>query len=139
VLNGVTVKDLQKMVNVRPGPNGNAYFLDARLIGPDGRANPEFITNPTTPGVLGQRVFLYGPGLWNVDLGIAKRFGTGTPAWINLEALFLNAFNHPNYLVGTTGFLFDGARVDINSTTFGQTTFTSSTPRNIQIRINVNF
>src|SRR6185295_11452384 len=41
VLNGITVKDLQKMVNVRPGTNGNVFFFDSQLIGADGRANPQ--------------------------------------------------------------------------------------------------
>ena len=43
VLNGITVEELQKMVNVRPGPNGNVFYVDESLIGADGRANPAFL------------------------------------------------------------------------------------------------
>ena len=71
---GVTVAQIQKLVGVFPGPNGTKLFFDPKLIGLDGRANPQYLLSPTTPGVLGQRVFLYGPGFWNVDLAIAKRF-----------------------------------------------------------------
>jgi hypothetical protein len=135
VLNGISVKDLQSMVNVRPGPNGNVFFFDERLIGPDGRANIALLAPPTTPGERGQSVFLYGPGLWNIDLGLAKRFATPGGTSVNFEGLFINAFNHPNYIVGGTG----GATHSIDSTTFGQTTATSLGPRNIQIRLQFNF
>src|SRR5436189_119942 len=40
---GVTVKDIQKMIKVSPGPGLNKYFVDPRLIGPDGRANPDYL------------------------------------------------------------------------------------------------
>ena len=69
VLNGISLAELQSMVNVRPGPDGGVYFFDERLIGSDGRANPALLAPPTTPGQQGQYVFLYGPGLWTADLG----------------------------------------------------------------------
>jgi hypothetical protein len=139
VLTGITVDELQKMVQVRPGPAGSVFFLDERLIGPDGRANPAYIQSPTTPGELGQRVFLFGPAYWNVDIGLAKRFNLAGSTWLNFEALFLNAFNHPSYLVGGTSFNDNGIPMSINSTTFGQTSTTSSSPRNIQVRLQLNF
>src|SRR5215207_3185859 len=43
----------------------------------------------------------------------------------NFEALFINAFNHRNTVVGNT----NGATVSIDSTTFGQTTGTSTGSR----------
>ncbi|MGH9162778.1 MAG: carboxypeptidase regulatory-like domain-containing protein, partial [Vicinamibacteraceae bacterium] len=88
VLNGITEKELQNLITVRPGSDGNVFFVDERLVGPDGRANPELISSPSTPGELGERVFLYGPGFWNLDIGIAKRFDIGR-VWMNFEALFL--------------------------------------------------
>jgi hypothetical protein len=139
VLNGISVDDLQKMVQVRPGPAGSVFFLDSKLIGPDGRANSQYLLSPTTPGELGQRVFLYGPGFWNADIGLSKRFDLGGSAWINLEALFLNAFNHPSYLVGASGFVDAGVPTSINDTTFGQTTVTASSPRNVQLRLQLSF
>jgi hypothetical protein len=138
VLNGISVSDLQKMVNVRGGPNGSIYFFDERLIGADGRANPDLVASPTTPGEMGQFVYLYGPGFWNVDLGLAKRVAMGGRFSINVEALFLNAFNHPNYLIGNANAEF-GSDVSINSTTFGQSTITAAGPRNVQLRVQINF
>lgn len=137
VLNGISTKDLQKMVNVRPGANGNVFFFDEGLIGPDGRANTALLAPPTTAGERGQYVFLYGPGLWNIDLGLAKRFATPGGTSVAVEGLFINAFNHPNYLVGGTG----GATHSIDSTTFGQTPASSTAlgPRNIQIRLQFSF
>ena len=138
VLNGISVKDLQKMVNVRGGPNGSIYYFDERVIGADGRANPDLVAPPTTPGELGQFVYLYGPGFWNLDLGLAKRIETGSRFSVNVEALFLNAFNHPNYLIGNA-FAETGTDVSITSTTFGQSTTTAAGPRNVQLRVQIDF
>jgi hypothetical protein len=135
ILNGITVDELQDMVKVRPGPNGAVYFFDERLIGEDGRANPEFLTYPTEPGQQGQYVYLYGPGLWNVDLGLAKTFRFGGSQTFNFECLFINAFNHRNTTVGGTG----GATHSIDSTTFGQSTGVALGSRQIQFRIGYNW
>jgi len=136
---GVTISQLQKLVGVFPGPNGTKLFFDPKVIGPDGRANPQYLLSPTTPGELGQRVFLYGPGYWNADLGIAKRFSAPGRVYVNFDALFLDLFNNNNFLVGGTS-NDAGFGVSINSTTFGQTQTTTSTgPRNIQLRLLIGF
>jgi hypothetical protein len=135
ILNGITVKELQKMIARGPGPNGTELFVDPRLIGADGRANPQYLVSPGTPGEHGERVWLYGPRFWNVDLGVAKRFQAG-PGSIGVEALFLDVFNTTNFLVGNQSNDL-GFNVNINSTTFGQTTSTTQTavgPRNLQLR-----
>ena len=100
----------------------------SKLIGSDGRANPEYLRYPTNPGEQGQYVYLYGPGLWTPDLGLAKVFQVGRSARINFETLFINAFNHRNKTVGGTG----GASHSIDSTTFGQSTGTAIGAREIQ-------
>jgi hypothetical protein len=135
VLNGITVKELQSMLNVRPGPNGGVYFVDERLIGSDGRANPELLAPPTTPGQQGQYVYLTGPGFWNVDLGFAKMFTVTGSQRINVEVLAINAFDHRNNVVGGTG----GATHSIDSTSFGQTTGTAIGAREFQIRLGFTF
>lgn len=135
VLNGISVQELQKMVKVRPGPNGNVYFFDAQLIGPDGRANAQYLAPPTTPGDFGRFVYLYGPRLASVDLGIAKRFRTGGSTSFNFEALMVNAFNARNTLVGPTG----GATFSIDSTTFGQETRFAGDPRRVQFRLQIEY
>jgi len=118
VLNGITIDQLQKMLNVRPGPNGNVFFVDPQLIGADGRANPDFIAPPTTPGQQGQYVYLTGPRLVVADLGLSKSFRLGGERRFNFEARLINAFNHRSPIVGGTG----GATFSVDSTTFGQTT-----------------
>ena len=137
ILNGITVEELQKMVRVSPSTNGFVYYLDQRLIGPDGRANPEFIASPTEPGQQGQYVYLYGPKMVTVDIGLNKTFRLGGDRTFSFEALFINAFNHRNTVVGGT----NGATVNINPTdrTFGQTTGTSTGSRDIQFRLGVNW
>jgi hypothetical protein len=135
VLNGITEQDLQKMVNVRPGPNGNVFFFDEGLIGPDGRADTSLLAPPTTAGELGQFVYLYGPGLWAADLGISKMFQTGGNTRFNFEALLINAFNHRNATVGGTG----GATHSITSTTFGQTTGGAVNERQVQFRLTFSY
>lgn len=135
ILNGITVDDLQKMITLSPGPNGTELFVDPKLIGADGRANPQYLSSPTTPGEHGQRIFLYGPRYWNVDLGVAKRFRAGSGS-VGVEALFLDLFNNTNFLVGPQNNDY-GFGLNINSTTFGQTTQTTQTnvgPRNLQLR-----
>jgi hypothetical protein len=135
ILNGITASDLQKLITVSSGPNGTELFVDPKLIGADGRANPQYLASPTTPGEHGERIWLYGPRFWNVDLGIAKRFRAGSGS-IGVEALFLDLFNTTNFLVGAQSNDL-GFNVNINSTTFGQTTQTTQTavgPRNIQLR-----
>jgi Carboxypeptidase regulatory-like domain len=134
VLNGITVQELQKMVNVRPGPNGNVYVFDERLIGADGRA-AQYLAPPTTPGELGQFVYLYGPGLMGADLAVAKTFRTGHGTTFNFEALMINALNRRNLVVGATG----GATLSIDSTTFGQTTTAAIGARQVQFRLQVGF
>jgi hypothetical protein len=135
ILNGITVEELQKMVTVSPGPDGNVYYFDRRLIGPDGRANPDFIRYPTEPGQQGQYVYLYGPGMWTVDIGLNKTFRLGGDRVFNFEALFINAFNHRNPVAGGT----NGANINIDSTSFGQSTGNSTGSRDIQFRLGINF
>lgn len=135
VLNGITVDQLQKLLNVRPGPNGNVFFVDQQLIGADGRANPDFIAPPRTPGQQGQYVYLTGPRLVVADIGLSKSFRLGGERRFNFEALLINAFNHRSPIVGVTG----GATLSIDSTSFGQTTGNAVGARQVQFRLGVNF
>jgi hypothetical protein len=133
ILNGITREDLQKMVKVSPGGRlGNVLFLDPKLIGPDGRANPQFLSYPTNPGEFGQFIELYGPSVFIPDLSLAKDIAITERVKFNLWVTFLNAFNNPVFdsSAGVAG------SVSIDSPTFGQTgsTFGGGGARNIQIR-----
>ncbi len=66
---------------------------------------------------------------------MAKGFRAGSGS-LGFEALLLDLFNTTNFLVGPQSNDF-GFGVNINSTTFGQTTTTTQTavgPRNLQLR-----
>ena len=85
---------------------------------------------PGSDGNLGRNVF-NGPGYFNVDLSVGKRFPI-TERWaLQFRADFFNAFNHPN---------FDNPRNStngsfrINSSVFGQTCcFTVGLPSNASV------
>ena len=72
------------------------------------------------------------------NLSLTKNFRMGEGRRLQLRAEALNAFNHPNYLIGNA-FAETGTDVSINSTTFGQSTTTAAGPRNIQLRLQINF
>jgi hypothetical protein len=135
VLNGITVEELQSMVKVSSFSNGNVLYLDPKLIGSDGRANPEYLRYPTNPGEQGEYIYLYGPGLFTLDLGLSKVFQISGQRRVNFETLFINAFNTRNTTVGGTG----GTSVSIDSTTFGQSTGVAVGARQIQFRLGFYF
>jgi hypothetical protein len=134
ILNGITREELQKMVKISPGGRlGNVLFLDPKLIGPDGRANPQFLSFPTKPGEFGQFIDLYGPSVFVPDLSLSKDIAITERVKFNIWATFLNAFNRPVFEAsgGVAG------SVSIDSTTFGQTGATfvgGGSARTIQIR-----
>src|SRR5205823_4504213 len=103
-LNGVTPSQLQSSIGVYRIPNSaQVSFINPKYLaissgpGTGGGANPAYITANTTPGVIGQRVWLYGPHYWNDDdLSIGKRFPIRESISFLFQAEMLNAFNHPN-------------------------------------------
>jgi hypothetical protein len=134
VLNGVTANQLQKLLTVRPGPNRNISFVDPSLLGSDGRANPQLLSPATTAGQWGQFVYLYGPKYVQADVSLIKDIPIREPIRMRLALEALNAFNHPVFQVGA-----NAARINITSTTFGQTTSAAVGPRNLQIRAQIWF
>jgi hypothetical protein len=65
---------------------------------------------PFPPNTVG-RNFFRGPGFWDVDFGIYKRFRISEETSFQLRGEFYNIFNHANLFVPIGG-------VDINSTNF---------------------
>jgi hypothetical protein len=104
VLHGVTASQLQSSVGVYRIPGStNVSFLNPKYLAPGGGANPTYITPNTTPGTIGQRVWLYGPHYWNDDLSITKRFPIRESIHFTFQAEMLNVFNHPNFQPGVGG------------------------------------
>jgi len=73
-LNGMSVGQLQSKVGLFPGPTPAEpkVFLPPSLLNPDGTANTAFLGPETTPGQLGQFVYLVGPKFVNTDISLVK-------------------------------------------------------------------
>jgi hypothetical protein len=136
VLNGITRDELQKMIEFRSTSDGLMYFVAPELIGSDGRANPQFIQSPTTPGELGSYIYLQSPQTILTDLAVHKNVPLKGNAKLSIWVEALNAFNHANFLIGPS--TAAGPELDINATNFGQATVVGA-PRNIQLRAKISF
>ncbi len=135
ILNGVTASQLQDMIQVSPGPNANISFVSSQLVGPDRRASTSLLTSPTTPGQLGQLVYLYGPGYFQWDMALLKDIAIWEKVKMTFQLEALNVFNHPVFQVSGS----EGPNVNINSTSFGQTTSQVVGARNLQARLQIRF
>jgi hypothetical protein len=142
---GVTVKDLQKMIGIRPGPAPglNRYYIDPKLIGPDGRANPAYLLPPSTPGEQGQIIYLRTPVTWGLDASLNKSVQlTSNGVLLTLHITAQNVLNHPVWATGPASggiglnFLNDAS---ITSTTFGQVAQPLNAARNLYIRTEIKF
>jgi hypothetical protein len=98
VLNGVTPNQIQSNIGVYITPN--SPYAPEWL-------NPNFSTSGiqpnTNPGTIGQMLFLHGPGFFNTDISINKVFPIHERLSLKIQGSFLNAFNHPNWIVGSNG------------------------------------
>ena len=83
----------------------------------------------------GQYVYIYGPRLFDLDLALNKQFKFSQRVNANFQALLLTVLNKPSYLVGATG----GSTLNIDSTTFGQTTNMGAGPRAVVLRFQLNY
>ncbi len=105
------------MITMTDIPNSfSRLWVDPRLVGPDGRANPEYLTVPTTPGEQGQLLFLRGKNTWNLDMSLLKTATIHGNKQITFHFTMTNVFNAQVW--STVGFLGDS---NITSQTFGQT------------------
>jgi hypothetical protein len=134
---GVTPADLQRLIKIGPGPGLNKYFVDPKLIGPDGRANPDYLQVPAEPGQFGQYVFLYGKNLFNVDASLIKSVALSPKTRLTLWIGVFNVFNNEIWSTGLN-FLIDA---NITSQTFGQTDrpANNTNPRSMQVRAGFSF
>ncbi len=115
----LTLSELQSMTGLFSDPRtGLPLLVDPNLIGPDGRANPAFLTHPAA-GTFGNLSLtpVDGPRYWSADAALIKRtrFTESLNLELRLEAF--NVFNHTNFFVPNS--------LDINSTSFGKITSTS--------------
>jgi hypothetical protein len=139
----LSADELKKLLGVRD-VNGIVYWIDPKVIDPNtGRAvGPDTLTN--APGFPGQVFFnpmpgevgnlgvlaFDGPSQFVTDLSISKRVRVWKQASLRLRADIFNLFNTVNFWV---------ADDDINSTTFGRITDTTTSPRLIQLQVKFDF
>jgi hypothetical protein len=137
--NGLTVEDLQKMLRISPGPGFNRYWIDPRLIGPDGRANPAYLDVPATPGEFGQIVYLRGKNYWTLDGSLNKQVRITGGVTFTVHVTATNVLNRPIW--STPGFLAPTLQTNIQSITFGQSTqpANNANPRAVYLRGTVGF
>lgn len=139
VLNGITAKQLQNNVGVYSGPTQGepVVFLNPKLFA--NGAQP--ISPVTTPGQLGQFVFLTSPMFFNTDISLLKSIPIHERMRMNIYAEFLNAFNHANWNITDN---FSGGTnnpaqyVNIQSSTFTAAS-PANLPRSIQFRLQLAF
>jgi hypothetical protein len=89
-----------------------------------------FVTNPIgTYGTAGVDS-LWGPGFWNLDFGVIKKFRITESKELEWRGLFYNLFNHPS---------LGNPSATLTSPIFGQITSTQSNPRVIEFALRFTF
>jgi hypothetical protein len=98
VLHNTTASQLKKSVGVYRVP-GQTF---ANLINPKylasptgGGANSQYITPNTSPGTIGDVLYLHGPNQFYQDISVTKAIPIHEAIRFRLQASFLNAWNHP--------------------------------------------
>src|SRR5262249_27715283 len=105
VLNGVTASQLQDAIGVYHLSNTDTRvsFINPKFLktSTGSGANSAFITPNTTPGTIGQIIYLHGPHYVNDDLSITKHVAIRENVSFSLQAAMLNAFNHVSFQPGS--------------------------------------
>lgn len=134
---GVTLEQIQKLFDAeRTRLTGRAGItdlqrlsVDASLIGPDGRANPQYLLPNTTPGEFGQLLFLRDKNTFQWDASLTKTFRIVEKVRFELFASFNNVLNHPRWGFPDT---------NVFSTTFGVVGAPANN-RTVNLRGTLNF
>jgi hypothetical protein len=114
----LTLDELQAKVGLFFDPKtGLPLVVDPSLIQSDGRANSQFFTHPAA-GTIGSLSLtpVDGPGYWNVDTAVIKRFRFKERLGLELRLEAFNVFNHTNFSVPNTLNIDDNNFGKINST-----------------------
>jgi hypothetical protein len=137
VFTSLTRDELRGRTGVFRGTNSEVLLFDPSLIGPDGRANPDFFQNPNAGqlGTLGLTP-VSGPRFFNADFSLIKRINVTESTNLEFRAEFFNIFNTTNFFVDDH--LDDDVAQDINSTSFGRIS-QAFDPRIIQFALKLNF
>jgi hypothetical protein len=128
---GGSAKTIQSQVHIRPAAAGATYvnFLPATLQGTVS-ANPAVVVPNTTPGVVGNLNYIYGPKWNTLNMALTKDFPVFEKVHMNLQAEAFNLPNHPAWLLGNT---------TVQSATFGTTSTLATSARKLELRANITF
>jgi hypothetical protein len=131
-LTGVTASQLQKQMKIRPGTagSGRVNLFDSKYYASGGRSNTTYIGPNYNAGQFGSLLWLHDPKWINTNMSINKVVPIRGEMNFTLQAEFLNVFNHP---------AFTGMDTGVQDTTFGTTSTTVNSPRNIELRGNFRF
>lgn len=126
-----SAKTIQSQVHIRPAAAGATYvnFLPASLQGP-AAANSSIVVPNTTPGVIGNLNYIYGPKWNTLNMALTKDMPIFEHIHMNLQAEAFNLPNHPAWLLGNT---------TVQSSTFGTTSGLASGARQVELRANITF
>lgn len=130
-LTGVTASQLQKQLHPRfiPGKPYVSLFDPKYINQSNGQANNAYISPASTPGQFGSLLWLHDPSNFNTDISLTKLILIKSSISLKVQGVFLNAFNHVAWYGMDTG---------VQDGTFG-TTSTTSGPRQIELRANLQF
>jgi len=128
---GGSAKTIQSQVHIRPAAAGATYvnFLPASLQG-TASANPNVVVPNTTPGVIGNLNYIYGPKWNTLNMALTKDMPVFEHIHMNLQAEAFNLPNHPAWLLGNT---------TVESATFGTTSSLAAGARRVELRANITF
>jgi hypothetical protein len=120
--------------------NGQIYYIDPSVIGPDGRAIAPAGQDPFPgqvfflpgPGELGTLQFLQfnAPPVFNWDASLIKNISVTERVNAQLRFEFFNVLNTPIFFLTSQ---------DVNSTNFGRITQTLNAPRVVQVAAKITF
>ena len=135
--------EIRKLVGVFKHTDGNIYWIDPKVIGPDGRAvgvdtldnvagySGQIFFNPTANQVGNLPILTFdAPSVFNINAALSKRFNI--VGRTNLE-FRIEGFNLTNSVSFYTG------DFNVNSTTFGRLTSTAVGARIVQLTARLNF
>lgn len=135
--------EVKKLFGIFRTPNGNIYWIDPKVIGPDGRAvgpdtlnnsagfDGQIFFNPTANAVGNLPIFAFdAPSVLNINAALSKRFKIVGRSSVEFRIEAFNLFNSVSFYTGD---------FDINSTTFGRLTQTAIGARIVQLTARVDF